>query len=52
MSEQVEFQAKPAVRKLYIKPEIIHELKLETRAGSPIGAPPFDPTNPFLPPSK
>ena len=50
MSEQVELKAKPAVRKLYIKPEIIHELRLETRAGSPIPAPPLDPANPFLPP--
>jgi hypothetical protein len=50
MSEQVGFQAKPVVRKPYIKPEIIHELKLETCVGSPIGAPPLDPTNPFLPP--
>ncbi len=23
--------------KLYVKPEIVHELKLETRAGSPLG---------------
>ncbi len=27
-------------RKPYIKPEIIHELELETRAGSPVGIPP------------
>jgi hypothetical protein len=26
-------------RKAYIKPEIIHELELETRAGSPLGDP-------------
>lgn len=26
-------------RRLYIKPEITHELDLETRAGSPLGAP-------------
>ncbi|HEX6303412.1 MAG TPA: hypothetical protein VFZ76_04425 [Anaerolineales bacterium] len=24
-------------RKEYIKPEIVHELELETRAGSPVG---------------
>jgi len=31
-------------RKPYTKPEIIHELALETRAGSPLGVPdPFDP---------
>ena len=30
-------------RKLYAKPEIVHELELETRAGSPLGLPsPFD----------
>jgi hypothetical protein len=30
-------------RKLYVKPEIVHELELETRAGSPLGLPsPFD----------
>ena len=25
------------VAKLYVKPAIVHELKLETRAGSPLG---------------
>ena len=25
--------------RLYIKPAIVHELKLETRAGSPLGGP-------------
>lgn len=35
---------KMARRKPYVKPEIIHELELETRAGSPLGMPdPFDP---------
>ncbi|HZD56716.1 MAG TPA: hypothetical protein VE136_08340 [Anaerolineales bacterium] len=29
-------------RKEYVKPEIIHELELETRAGSPLGGNPFD----------
>ena len=33
-------------RKKYSKPEVIHELDLETRAGSPLGNSPnlFDPT--------
>ncbi len=32
-------------RKPYEKPAIVHELELETRAGSPVGLPnPFDPT--------
>jgi hypothetical protein len=25
------------IAKLYVKPAIVHELKLETRAGSPLG---------------
>jgi len=29
-------------RKPYIKPEITHELELETRAGSPVGIPSLD----------
>jgi hypothetical protein len=29
--------------KLYIKPAIVHELKLETRAGSPLGGILVDP---------
>jgi hypothetical protein len=33
-------------KKPYEKPEIIHELNLETRAGSTL-TPPFDPTNPL-----
>ena len=33
-------------RKPYTKPEIIHELELETRAGSPMMLPdPYDPYN-------
>lgn len=31
--------------KIYVKPEILYELELETRAGSPIG--PLDPLDPF-----
>jgi hypothetical protein len=47
--ESVEIQ--PQVRKPYAKPEIIHELELETRAGSPLGIPdPFDPLGLGLPP--
>ena len=39
-----------APRKPYTKPEIIHELELETRAGSPLGMPdPFDPLGLGLP---
>lgn len=36
-------QDKP--RRTYCRPEIIHELELETRAGSPLGIP--DPMDPF-----
>lgn len=40
--EAVESHAK--TRKPYAKPEIIYELELETRAGSPLSVPdPFDP---------
>ena len=47
--EGVEVQ--PKTRKPYAKPEIIHELELETRAGSPLGMPdPFDPLGLGLPP--
>lgn len=36
-----------SVRKSYVKPQIIHEFELETRAGSPLpfGGDPLDPTN-------
>ena len=51
MPDQVENQ--PAIRKPYIKPEITHELMLETRAGSPLSALPEDPSVPFpLPPQR
>jgi len=47
--EGVEVQ--PQARKPYSKPEIIHELELETRAGSPLGIPDlFDPLGLGLPP--
>ena len=38
-----------STRKIYHKPEIIHELELETRAGSPLKVDPLDPAswNPF-----
>lgn len=44
MSEDKE---KDTERKPYIKPEIIHELELETRAGTPTGIDPniIDPLN-------
>jgi hypothetical protein len=38
--EGVEVQ--PKKRKPYAKPEIIHELELETRAGSPLSPPGLD----------
>ncbi len=40
-----EQQPKGDERKAYEKPAIVHELELETRAGSPLGLPnPLDPT--------
>lgn len=39
--------AKPDPRKPYSKPAIIHELELETRAGSPLLAPFEDPAGLF-----
>lgn len=34
----------PASKKPYTQPAVIHELRLETRAGSPLGIPdPLDP---------
>jgi hypothetical protein len=35
------------VRKPYVKPEIIHELELETRAGTPLVVDPLDPFDPL-----
>ena len=41
-------EVQPETRKPYAKPEIIHELELETLAGSPLGMPdPFDPFDPL-----
>ncbi len=38
-------QEKLEERKPYVRPEILHELKLETRAGSPLSLPdPLDPS--------
>jgi hypothetical protein len=42
-------------RQPYAKPAIIHELELETRAGSPLQPPPIDPLDPLglgLPPKE
>jgi hypothetical protein len=35
-----------ATRKSYTKPEIVHEMDLETRAGSPLTPPELDPVDP------
>ncbi|NJN44696.1 MAG: hypothetical protein HC806_08250 [Anaerolineae bacterium] len=32
----------PTLKREYVKPAIIHELELETRAGSPLGIDPFE----------
>ena len=37
-----EVETEPSLRKVYSKPAIIHELELETRAGSPLGVDPFE----------
>ena len=36
-------EVQPETRKPYSKPEIIHELELETRAGTPLVIDPLDP---------
>jgi hypothetical protein len=36
-TQEVSHEAVSNVAKLYVKPAIVHELKLETRAGSPSG---------------
>jgi hypothetical protein len=36
-------QSEAEVRKPYVKPQVVHELELETRAGSPLR---FDPVKP------
>ena len=42
--EEEGVEVQPEARKPYAKPEIVHELELETRAGSPLNPPDlFDP---------
>jgi hypothetical protein len=36
-SHEVSQEVVSEAAKLYVKPAIVHELKLETRAGSPLG---------------
>ena len=36
-TQEVNHEAVPNVTRLYVKPAIVHELKLETRAGTPLG---------------
>jgi hypothetical protein len=38
-TEPIIIQEETSQRKPYTKPEIVHELELETRAGSPLGLP-------------
>jgi len=38
-TEPINIQEDTSLRKPYTKPEIVHELELETRAGSPLGLP-------------
>ena len=40
-TQEVNHEMVSDVAKLYVKPAIVHELKLETRAGSPLGVSPF-----------
>ena len=49
MSDNTLIETQLTTRKPYAKPEIIHELELETRAGSPLGIPNPDPLDPFAP---
>ena len=37
MSDENQFDIQAQALKLYVPPKIVHELKLETRAGSPLG---------------
>jgi len=43
-------KVQPRTRKPYAKPRILHELELETRAGSPLSPDPLDPLGLGLPP--
>ncbi|HZY42978.1 MAG TPA: hypothetical protein VFF59_13385 [Anaerolineae bacterium] len=36
-NQEVNHETMSNVARLYVKPAIVHELKLETRAGSPLG---------------
>ena len=50
-AEREGVEVQPKTRKPYAKPKIIHELELETRAGSPVAMPDlFDPLGLGLPP--
>ena len=37
MSNEIQFDIQAQALKAYVSPQIVHELKLETRAGSPLG---------------
>ncbi len=37
MSNEIQFDIQAQALKLYVRPQIVHELTLETRAGSPLG---------------
>ncbi len=37
MSDEIRFENQQPPLKSYVPPQIVHELKLETRAGSPLG---------------
>ncbi len=44
VEEEGGIEVQPVTKKPYAKPKILHELELETRAGSPLDMPnPFDP---------
>lgn len=51
-TEEGNVEVQPPTRKPYVKPEIIHELELETRAGSPLIIDPLDPLGLGLPPEE
>jgi hypothetical protein len=53
-TDKERFMAEDAERKPYTKPQIIHEMDLEIRAGTPLGGvpgggDPSDPLNPTTP---
>ena len=45
VGEVLHIETRLEARRPYTKPEIVHELELQTRAGSPLGIP--DPMGPF-----